>query len=302
MDIRRFPVRLRTRLLTPTNLEIVRDYGLILVGTAVMVFAMHYFFIPSQLVIGSLSGSAQIINSFTGWPIGTMVFIFNVPLFVVGWRFLGGKRFLARTIFSATVYSIMIDGLNIVFPTTGITHDLLLNALYGGILGGIGGGMVLRARATSGGSDILVRYLDKKFGLPISHGYLYTDGLVVFMAALAFSWEHALYAIIGLYIWSVVAEVAMTGLNVDRVATIITDQPELVSRQIICQLERGVTSWQGQGMYTGRPRQMLLCATSRGEISVLKALVYEIDPQAFVIISQAHEVLGEGFRKLAKDD
>lgn len=94
----------------------------------------------------------------------------------------------------------------------------------------------------------------------------------------------------------------MTGLNVDRVATIITDQPERVAQQIICQLERGVTTWQGKGMYTGRERQMLLCATRRGEISVLKALVNEIDPKAFMIISQAHEVLGEGFRKLVKDD
>ncbi len=293
---------LRTRLFTSANLEIVRDYGLISVGTAVMVLAMHFFFIPSQLAVGGLSGTAQIINSFTGWPIGIMVFIFNIPLFLVGWRTLGGKRFLARTIFSATLFSVLLDGLNILFPTDGITHDLLLNALYGGILGGIGGGLVLRARATSGGTDILARYLDKKFGIPISQGYLYTDSLVVFVAALAFSWEHALYAIIGLYVWSVVAEVAMTGLNVDRVATIITDQPEQVSRQIIGQLDRGVTSWQGQGMYTGQPRQMLLCATSRGEISVLKALVHEIDPAAFVIISQAHEVLGEGFRKLVKDD
>ena len=293
---------IRNRLLTPNNLEIVRDYGLILVGTAVMVFAMHFFFIPSQLAVGGLSGTAQIINSFTGWPIGAMVFIFNIPLFLMGWRYLGGKRFLARTIFSATVYSVLLDSLGVFFPTDGITHDLLLNTLYGGILGGIGGGLVLRSRATSGGTDILARYLDKKFGIPISQGYLYTDSLVVFVAALAFSWEHAMYAIIGLYVWSVVAEVTMTGLNVDRVATIITDQPEQVSRELINQLERGVTSWQGQGMYTGRPRQMLLCATSRGEISVLKALVHEIDPTAFVIISQAHEVLGEGFRKLIKDD
>lgn len=293
---------LRTRLLTATNLEVVRDYGLILVGTAVMVIAMHFFFIPNKLAVGGLSGTAQIINSFTGWPIGTMVFIFNIPLFVMGWRYLGGKRFLARTVFSATVYSVLLDGLSILFPTNGITHDLLLNMLYGGILGGIGGGLVLRARATSGGADILARYLDKKFGIPISQGYLYTDSLVVFVAALAFSWEHAMYAIIGLYVWSVVAEVAMTGLNVDRVATIITDKPDLVSHQLISQLERGVTSWPGKGMYTGRPRQMLLCATSRGEINVLKALVHEIDPSAFVIISQAHEVLGEGFRKLTQDE
>lgn len=292
---------LRARVFTQTNLEIVRDYGLVLVGTAVMVLAMHFFFVPSQLAVGGLSGTAQIINSFTGWPIGTMVFLFNLPLFFVGWRHLGGKRFLARTIFASIIYSGLLDGLNALIPTSGITDDLLLNAIYGGILGGIGGGLVFRARATTGGTDILARYLDKKLGIPISQGYLYTDGLVVLVAALAFSWEHALYAIIGLYVWSAVTEVAMTGLSVDRVATIITNQPEAVSRQIIRQMERGVTAWQGQGMYTGRARQMLLCATSRSEISMLKALVYEIDPAAFVIISQAHEVLGEGFRKLADD-
>ncbi len=301
MVIRQLPGRVRARLITPTNLEIVRDYVLIAVGTAVMVVAMHFFFIPNKLVVGGVSGAAQIINSYTGWPIGTMVFIFNVPLFILGWRYLGGKRFLIRTVFSATLYSVLLDSFQLFLPTQGITQDLLLNTLYGGILGGLGGGLVLRAKATGGGTDILARFLDKKFGIPISQGYLYTDGLIVFIAGAAFGWEFALYAIIGLYVWSIVAEVAMTGLNVERVVTIITSEPELVARQIIEQLERGVTAWEGQGMYTGQPRKMLLCAASRGEIGQIKTLVYETDPTAFVIIGQAHEVLGEGFRRLTNE-
>ncbi|MBK8989117.1 MAG: YitT family protein [Chloroflexi bacterium] len=302
MVIRQLPGRVRARLITPANLDIARDYVTIVVGTAVTVVAMHFFFIPNTLVVGGVSGTAQIINSFTGWPIGTMVFIFNVPLFLLGWRYLGGKRFLIRTVVSATLYSVMLDGLQFFLPTQGITDDLLLNTLYGGILGGIGGGLVLRAKATGGGTDILARFLDKKYGIPISQGYLYTDGLIVLIAGLAFGWEFALYAIIGLYVWSIVAEVAMTGLNVERIVTIITNEPELVARQIMSQLERGVTAWEGQGMYTGQARKMLLCAVSRAEIGQVKALVYEADPGAFVIIGQAHEVLGEGFRRLTKDD
>jgi uncharacterized membrane-anchored protein YitT (DUF2179 family) len=302
MVIRRWRTEARARIFTPARVEVARDYALITVGTAVMVVAMHYFFIPNQLVVGGVTGAAQLINSVTGWPIGTLVFLLNLPLFVLGWKYLGGRRFLVRTVYSTAVYSFLLDALVIFSPTNGITDDLLLNGLYGGILGGIGGGLVLRSKATGGGTDIVARFLDKKFGIPLSQGYLYSDGAIVFLAALAFSWEHALYAIIGLYTWSIVAEVMMNGLSVNRVVTIITSQPEQVARQIIGQLERGVTTWQGQGMYTGQPRQMLLCVASRNEIGQLKALVYETDPAAFVIIGQTQEVLGEGFRRLSLDD
>ncbi len=302
MVIRQWRTQVRARILTPARVEMARDYVLITVGTAVMVVAMHYFFIPSLLVVGGVTGAAQLINNATGWPIGMLVFIINLPLFGLGWKYLGGRRFLVRTVYSTAVYSVLLDALVIFLPTKGITDDLLLNALYGGILGGIGGGLVLRSKATGGGTDIVARFLDKKFGIPLSQGYLYSDGAIVFLAALAFSWEHALYAIIGLYTWSIVAEVMLTGLSVNRVVTIITGQPERVAREIMGQLERGVTTWQGQGMYTGQPRQMLLCVASRSEIGQLKALVYETDPAAFVIIGQAHEVLGEGFRRLTVDD
>lgn len=293
---------LRQRIFTPARLERLQDYTTIVIGTAVLVMAMHYFFIPSQLAAGGLTGAAQIVNNYTGWPIGTLVFIGNIPLFLLGWFQLGGKRFLARTIFAATIFSVMLDGMELFFPTNGLTDDFLLNALYGGVLAGVGVGLVLRAKATTGGTDILARFLDKKFGIPISRGYLYTDGIIVFVAAMAFSWEHALYAVIGLYIGSTVTEIAMTGLNVDRVATIITDHPEKVAQQVIRGLERGVTAFEGKGMYTGRQRTMLMIATSRAEINQLKAIVHETDPRAFVIIGQAQEVLGEGFRRLKIDD
>ncbi len=286
------------RIITPARWPIIRDYALILIGATVLAVSMHLFFVPSQLVAGGLSGAAQIVNSFTGWPIGTLIFIANIPLFFLGWRWLGGRRFLARTVFAAFIYSFVLDGLQLLWPGMRLTDDLLLSALYGGVVAGVGAGLVFRAQATSGGTDILARTLEKRYGIPLSRGYLYTDGLIVFLAALAFSWEHALYAVVGLYIGGVVTEVTLTGTNIMRVATIITTEPEAVAARLMTDLERGVTEWTARGMYSGLDRHVLMCAVSRSEMVTLKAIVHEIDPLAFVIIGQAQEVFGEGFRTL----
>lgn len=278
-----------------------QDYLLMSVGAALLGLSMHLFFIPSQLVAGGVSGAAQIVNSFTDFPIGVLVFLANIPLFFIGWRYLGGRRFLVRTIFASFIYSAVVDGLDLFWPDVQITSDLLLNALYGGIMGGVGGGLVFRARATTGGTDILARTLERRWAIPISQAYLYTDGIVVFLAALAFSWEHALYAIVGLYIGGVVTEAVMTGSNVVRVAFIITREPEATAARVIDELGRGVTNWTGKGMYTGDERPILLCVVSRPEVVLLKAIVHEVDPTSFVIIGQAQEAFGEGFRLLGEE-
>jgi uncharacterized membrane-anchored protein YitT (DUF2179 family) len=278
--------------------QLVKDYLLILLGSIILAVSLHLFFIPNQLVAGGLSGSAQLINSFTGWPIGTLTFIINIPLFILGWRLLGGRRFLARTVVSSLVFAVVLDGLELLWPGVKLTNDLALNALYGGVTAGIGAGLVFRAKATSGGTDILARILERRFAMPLSQAYLYTDGLVVFLAGLAFGWERALYAVIGLYVGGVVTEITLNGSNIMRVATIITVKPEVVSNRILRDLERGVTDWTGRGMYTGQLRHVLLCVVSRAEIVPLKSIIHEVDPEAFVIIGQAQEVLGEGFRSL----
>jgi uncharacterized membrane-anchored protein YitT (DUF2179 family) len=290
------------RIFNPERLQLLQDYLLIVVGTAVQAVSMHLFFIPSKLAAGGLSGAAQIINNYTGWPIGVMVLVGNIPLFFIGWKYLGGRRFLTRTIFGAVCYSIFLDSLHFFLPRGGLTDDFLLNALYGGIVGGVGAGLVFRAKATSGGTDILARFMDRRWGIPLSQSYLYTDGLVVFLAALAFSWEHALYAVVALYIGGVVMEVTTSGLNVDRVATIVTQMPEAVASGILMVMERGVTNWNGKGMYTGQAKAVLLCAISRAEVAQLKAIIHEADPLAFVIIGQAQEVWGEGFRHLRETE
>jgi uncharacterized membrane-anchored protein YitT (DUF2179 family) len=275
----------------------VRDYAYILAGAVLQALAMDLFLVPGRLAAGGVSGLAQIINRYTGWPIGVMILIGNVPLFALGWRHLGGRRFMARTVTAVALYALLLDGLTYILPA-GLTDDNLLNALFGGVLGGIGMGLVFRGQGTSGGTDILARLLVKWRGVSLSQSYLITDALIVLLAGLTFSWTLALYALVGLYVSGLAAEAASEGSAVVRAATIITNQPEAVAQSVLRDLQRGVTMWPGTGMYTGDVRRILFCAVSRAEVGQLKAIIREADPAAFVVIGQAHEALGEGFSPL----
>ncbi len=279
--------------------KIFRDYLFIALGALLQALAIRLFLVPAGLVNGGISGLAQIINHFTGLPIGLMILIGNLPLFVIGWRFLGGRRFTLRTAFAVVTISVFTDLLVFILPKDGLTSDLVLNTLYGGVASGIGYGLVYRGQGTSGGSDILARILNNWKGISISQSYLLTDSLIMFMGGLVYSWENALYAIVMLYISGVAAEVALEGANVVRTALIITTEPEAVTQQVLENMERGVTVLSGRGAYTGSDRPVLYCVITRSEVTQLKALVNEIDPRAFIVIGQAHEALGEGFRPLA---
>ena len=276
----------------------MRDYGLIAAGTFLQALAIRLFLVPSGLVSGGVSGLSQLINHYTGWPIGLMILIGNIPLFVLGWRFLGGRRFALRTAFAVVTISIFTDTLVFFLPGEGLTNDLVLNTLYGGVISGFGFGLVYRGQATSGGSDILARILSHWKGISISQSYMVTDSLIMFGAGLTFSWENALYALVMLYISGIAAEAITQGSDVVRTALIITSQPEDVAAKIMENLERGVTLMKARGGYTGEERTVLYCVVSRSEVSQVKALVKEVDPRAFLVIGHANEALGEGFHAL----
>lgn len=278
----------------------LRDYALITLGCVIQALAMDLFLIPAQLAAGGVSGLAQIVNAFTGWPIGVMVALMNLPLFVLGWRHLGGRRFMARTVFTVGVYSALVDGLAVYLPRAGLTPDPFLNALYGGVLGGLGMGLVFRAQGTTGGTDIVARILGRWRGVPLSQSYLLTDTAIVFFAGLTFGWEHALYAVVALYISGLAAEASAEGVGIVRAATIITAHPQAIADRVLQDMARGVTGWAGTGMYSGQARHVLFVAVSRAEVSQLKAIIHEADPAAFVVIGQAHEALGEGFKPIGE--
>ena len=290
------------------NWPYVRDYGLILIGTLIQAFSLRVFFVPAQLATGGVSGISQLINHFTGWPIGVMVFLGNIPLFALGWRFLGGRQFVLRTAFAVATYSMLADLLlqtPLFSPNGAATHlindlqgDIFLNSLYGAIVSGIGYGLVYRARGTSGGSDILARILNHYRGTPMTQSYLIVDTVVILGAGFVFGWKAALYAMIALYVTGLVAETTLEGGATVRTAMIVTKEPEAIADRVLDELERGVTLLEGTGAYTGAERPVLYCVISRAEVASLKAIVHEIDPQAFMVIGVAHEALGEGFQPL----
>ena len=219
----------------------VQDYSYILVGALVQAIAMRLFLVPAQLVSGGVSGAAQIINFYTHWPIGLMIFIGNAPLFILGWRYLGGRRFAARTAVSVAAFSLFTDLLVFWIPAQGITQDLFLDCVYGGLFLGVGLGLVYRGKGTSGGSDILGRILNHRLGISISQAYLITDTLSVLAGGLAFNWERALYGLVVIYISGLAAETVSEGSSIFRTAMIISKCPDEVSRRILTILERGVT-------------------------------------------------------------
>ena len=282
--------------------ETARDYLYIFLGSLIQGVAMRLFLIPALLVSGGVSGLAQIINYFTGWPIGLMVFIGNVPLFILGWRYLGRLRFAIRTVFSLVVFSLVTDLWIWFLPYRGITQDLVLNSLYGGILYGIGVGLVYRGRGTSGGSDILGLILYRRLGISLTQAYLAVDALVVLAGGLAWNWELALYGIVVIYVCGLAAEMVSEGQSILRSAVIITACPQEISNRILTELERGVTIIPGTGAYTGATRPVLYCVVGRAEVNKLKVLVHELDPKAFMVIGQVNEALGEGFKPLKSRD
>lgn len=259
----------------------IKDYLLIFFGSALQAISLRVFLIPAKLASGGVSGLSQIINNFTGWPIGLMVLIGNIPLFILGWRFLGGPRFAARTAFAILTFSLLVDIPTSFLPANGITGDIVLNALYGGVVSGIGFGLVYKGRGTSGGSDILARILSRWRGIPVTQSYLITYAVIIFLAGIAFSWENALYALVMLYISGIAAESISQGSNILRTGLIITTSPDLIKNEIFSRLGRGVTLLDGRGGYSGKEKTILLCVVTRAEIPHLKALTRDLDPKAF---------------------
>src|SRR5512142_3171993 len=206
----------------------ILDYGLILLGGILQAIGLRLFLVPAHLASGGVSGISQLINHYTGWPIGLMILIGNAPLFLLGWRFLGGPRFALRTAAAVVVYSVVVDLLPAlrIFPANGITDDIFLNSLYGAVVSGVGYGLVYRARATSGGSDILARILNHYRSVPMTQSYLIVDTAVILGAGFVFGWKSALYSMIALYVSGLVAEAVLEGGGTVRAAMIVTRQPE----------------------------------------------------------------------------
>jgi uncharacterized membrane-anchored protein YitT (DUF2179 family) len=270
----------------------------LLLNAAALIGALSIivFMSPANVAPAGVSGLGVILNHLTGVPIGLVILIGNIPIQILAYRFLGGWRVIAGTIYVLLVYSFAIDILSPYFPEQGVSDNTMLNALFGGILGGVSTGLVYLAGSTYGGTSTLGRIIQLKFGIPISTSSLYTDTLVIALAGLAFnSWEAALYALVALFLGGIATDYVLEGPSIIRTALIITDRPKEVSDIIMQQMRRGVTAWQGTGMFTSQQHTVLFITIGRPQVGELRRLVLQADPAAFIVIGQGQTAYGEGF-------
>lgn len=275
------------------------DVVLLSLGAFISAIGVIIFQAPFDIAPGGVSGIAIILNHLFDTPIGLMILVLNIPIQLLAFRFLGGWRVILGTIFSIALYSFLIDYLTPILTQT-LSQDRLLNALYAGVIGGVGGGLVFRGGGTLGGTSTLGRILQELYGIPLATSTLYTDTGVIVLAGLVFGWEGALYAVVALYIGGVVSDYTLEGPSVIRTATIITDYPAEVSQVILDKLKRGVTAWEGTGMYTKETRGVLFITIGRAQVDYLRNIVLRTDPNAFLVFSQGHTAYGHGFREQAQ--
>lgn len=277
-------------------------YLWITLASAIYALGFCWCYDPNQIGFGGITGVGQILNHFFPiLPIGTVVILLNIPLFLLGWRLLGG-HLLVSSLYAMFVSSAFIDLINLFF--TFDPMDPLLACIFGGVSMGGSLGVVFLQGATTGGTDLIARLLKLKLAwLPMGKLLLGIDLVVIVAVALAFhNLYSAMYGVVALYISSLVMDGVLYGIDNAKVAYIISDAYEQITDAIIHDIDRGVTILQGQGAYSGAEKKVLMVAFKQRQIVALKRTVKEIDPAAFLIVCEAHEVLGDGFREYKQND
>jgi uncharacterized membrane-anchored protein YitT (DUF2179 family) len=275
----------------PAKTRLFLDYLYVFVGAAFVAVSFSLFLFPNNIASGGIAGISTILYGVFGFSPAIVQWMINIPLFLVGLFILGrqyGVKTLVGTLFLPFV----------VYLTEGMepaTEDPLLGALFGGIGVGIGLGILFRGRASTGGVDLISQIINKYTGLSLGKCILLIDGTIVVISAFVFSFEEALYALIGMFLTSKTIDIVQMGLGYSKMAIIITSEEDKMRDGILKEIDRGVTKISAFGGYTHQERPMLMCVVGQTEVTKLKRFVKVIDPTAFVIVMNANEVFGEGF-------
>lgn len=282
----------------------IYNYIMIIIGTGILAFGIQSFYDQVGLVTGGFSGLAIVIKHLTlellegGVPLWFTNIALNVPVFILAY-FLKGKGFIGKTFFGAMMLSVWLYVLPIINMPEG---DYMIAAIFGGVCAGAGIGMVIRVGATTGGTDMVSALVQMRMRhYSIVQILQVIDGLVVIMGLVVFGMRPTLYAIIGIVVQTKVADLIVEGFNYSKAAYVISDKYEIVAEKIMKDLDRGLTGLEARGMYTGTQKRVLMCIVNQKEMVVLKNLVNEVDPKAFIIVSDVREVLGEGFQEYKKE-
>ena len=268
----------------------------VVLGCAIMGLSYSMFLIPHHFVPGGVSGLAIIINYFIKLPVGAMIIVLNIPIFVFGLRTMG-KKYVLKSLAGMLISSVMIDAFNQVLRIPAATDNKILASIYGGILLGIGLGIVFRGHASTGGSDIVGMVVSKYTGISIGFGIMITDFIIISASGFAFRrLEAPLYGYIVLFISTKVIDMILEGWNYSKLVIITSNRTVEIEKFILNTLERSGTALKSRSLYLNMEGEIILTVIHRKQLAELRDYIKEIDPQAFVIINDTYDVLGKGFK------
>ena len=273
--------------------DTILEYVYVIAGAAVMAIGFNAFLFPNQVASGGVSGISTILHGLFGWNAGIVQYAFNIPLFITGVLILG-KKFGVKSLVGTLALPFFVI---LTENWDAWTYTPLLGAIFGGIFVGSGIGLVFKGNASTGGTDLLAQIITKYTGLTLGTSVLVIDGLIAVSAAIVFDIEKGLYALIGLYVTTKTIDIIQLGFSQSKMVYIITNKQDEIRDEIFKEIDRGVTKIPAFGGYTGSEKPVLMVAVYQTEFTKLKQIVQTIDPSAFVIVSDAYEVLGEGFKR-----
>ena len=274
--------------------DYVWQYVLIIIGSALFAAGFQFFLYPNSIIVGGVSGIAMIINYLTDLPVGVMTIVLNIPLFIIAWRQFGTK-FVIGSFVGMMLSSVFVDLFALVSYSP--TDDMLLACIIGGAIKGLGMGIIYYAGATTGGTDIIAKFVRLKYPY-INFGtlILITDAIIILAFAIIFhKVEGAMYAVIAMFVVSRVIDLVLYGVDNSNVCYIISEKSEQLVNDITDSLHRGVTILEGEGAYSHQNKQVLLCVVKRTQVSDIRKIIKSVDENAFFIITDAKNVFGKGF-------
>lgn len=284
------------------------SYSFIIIGSIILAAGFVFFISPYKIVPGGVYGIAIVIHYMTkglfawapsGFPIGLMGLILNIPLTIIGIRILG-PRFGVKTVVGFVLTSVFMDVITYFFGEAPlVAGDALLSSIFGGVLVGLGLGLIFKSKATSGGSDIVAMIIAKYTKMPLGQLMIYVDSAIVLIGLVVFAdWKIPLYSWIVIYVTGKTIDIVLQGMSVDKTLFIISDKFDEIRDRIINDLNRGGTYIPGKGMYNGSDKTIIFTVVNRREMALLEEYIHEIDPRAFLTVLEANEILGEGFKSL----
>ena len=277
----------------------IKNYTLIIIGAFIMASGFVLFITPYKIVPGGVYGISIVLHYILGTPVGAMALAFDVPLTIIGIKVLG-PRFGMKTVVGFLSTALFVDTLTWLYGTQPLVEgDALLSSIFGGLFIGVGLGLIFKSRATSGGTDIVAMMVSKYTKLPVGQLLIIIDSIIVILGLVVFrDWKIPLYSLIVIFIVGKVVDIILEGMNYDKVLFIISEKHQEIRDKIVNDLNRGGTFLKGEGMFKGEEKSIAFAVVNRREMTMLHDFINNIDPNAFVTVLNANEILGNGFRSL----